>query len=85
MLAVRRTRQESTLLCVTHEPEAAMSFDRVLIMERGRIVEDGTPSELAAAAEGKFSAMLTAARQRTLEGDEAHHWRFCTLEDGALG
>ena len=49
MLArVRAVWSTSTLLCVTHDVRASESFERVLVMDGGRLVEDGPPSELAA-------------------------------------
>ncbi|MBL4645672.1 MAG: ABC transporter ATP-binding protein [Rhizobiales bacterium] len=37
----------STCLMVTHDPEEAMRIaDRILLMKRGQIVQDGSPSEL---------------------------------------
>ena len=38
----------STLLCVTHDLAETRLFSRVLVLEHGRIVEDGSPVDLAA-------------------------------------
>lgn len=35
-----------TLLMVTHRPEMAMAYDRVVVMDAGMVVEDGIPEEL---------------------------------------
>ena len=44
----RETWRDATLLAISHDIAEAMSFERVLVIEDGRIVEDGDPRELAA-------------------------------------
>lgn len=41
-------------------------FDRVIVLENGKIVEDGDPRELAKDAESKFYTLLTASN--TIKG-----------------
>ncbi|MFO0742355.1 MAG: ATP-binding cassette domain-containing protein [Labilithrix sp.] len=43
---VRETFSRQTLLVVTHDVEHVEAFDRVLVIEDGRITEDGVPAEL---------------------------------------
>jgi len=43
----RRHWQEATLLCVTHDVSETLSFDRVLVIEDGMMVEDDDPIRLA--------------------------------------
>jgi molybdate transport system ATP-binding protein len=58
---VLRTTEAPALL-VTHDfTEAAQLGDRVGIIDSGRIVQDGTPSELAAAPRSAFVADFTGA------------------------
>ena len=47
--------KEKTVLYITHQLEGLELMDRILFMEKGRIVEDGTFSELIA-KKGRFSA-----------------------------
>ena len=48
LLAACRSRwSTATLVCVTHDLTAARTFDRVLVVEDGRLVEDGAPAALA--------------------------------------
>src|SRR5581483_4426636 len=35
-----------TLVCITHDLSETQEFDRVLVVEGGRIAEDGTPEDL---------------------------------------
>lgn len=70
---VRARSEGATLLCVTHDLEHAMTFDRVAVVEEGRVVEEGAPAALAAREEGRFRALLSAeervlARQRAAFG-----------------
>ncbi|QPN65889.1 peptidase domain-containing ABC transporter [Synechococcus sp. CBW1006] len=57
---LRRQFRQRTLLFVTHRLGNLRQADRILVMESGRIVEDGTWSELVAAL-GSFAAL---ARQQ---------------------
>lgn len=41
----------ATLICVTHDVGQTQSFERVLVVEDGGILEDGAPNELLGAAE----------------------------------
>lgn len=50
-----------TIITIAHRLETIMGHDRVLCLDRGRIVEDGTPARLASDPNSKFAAMLTAA------------------------
>ncbi|RKG72963.1 ATP-binding cassette domain-containing protein [Corallococcus exercitus] len=42
----RQLWSEATLVCITHDVGETRSFPRVLVVDAGRIVEDGTPAEL---------------------------------------
>jgi molybdate transport system ATP-binding protein len=53
---------EAPALLVTHDfAEAAQLGDRVGIIDRGRVVQEGTPTELAAAPRSAFVADFTGA------------------------
>ena len=41
-----------TLLVATHDPAVVDRFDRALVLDDGRIVEDGAPSEVGSLAAG---------------------------------
>ncbi len=50
---IRRLGEEKTLILSTHIlPEVQSTCDRILIMNRGRLVADGSPEELTAQAAG---------------------------------
>ncbi len=73
----------TTLLCVTHDVAETTRFPRVLVVEDGRIVEDGPPEVLRAAG-GRYAALLAAEVEvrRALWG--ADDWRRLTMRDGRL-
>jgi ATP-binding cassette subfamily B protein len=80
----RRHWQRSTLLCVTHDVSETLGFDRVLVIDRGRVVEDGLPQELAAAPGSRYRSLLDAeARMRARLWGGAH-WRRLRIEGGEL-
>jgi ATP-binding cassette subfamily B protein len=80
----RRLWWQATLLCITHDVGETQAFDRVLVMDGGRIVEDGNPIDLAAQPQSRYRALLeaeTAVRQ----GLWSHgRWRRLWLNDGRL-
>ena len=83
----RRWWADATLLCVTHDVAETLSFARVLVVDAGRIVEDGAPAALAA-ADTRYAAMLAAERQLHAgcwqgHGGEAR-WRRLRVEGGRV-
>ncbi|MBM7507246.1 ABC-type multidrug transport system fused ATPase/permease subunit [Nocardioides salarius] len=49
-----------TAVIIAHRLSTVQIADRVLVMEHGCVVEDGSPQELVAAGEGRFSALHEA-------------------------
>jgi ABC-type multidrug transport system fused ATPase/permease subunit len=58
--ALRTILAERTALINAHRLSTVEIADRVLVLEHGRIVEDGTPQDLIASGEGRFSDLHTA-------------------------
>jgi ATP-binding cassette, subfamily C, bacterial len=58
--AMARVLAGRTALLVAHRLSVATAADRVVVLDRGRVVEDGPPGELAG-ADGPFAALLRAA------------------------
>jgi ATP-binding cassette subfamily B protein len=85
LLARARQRwRKATLLCVTHDIGDTLDFDRVLVVDSGRIVEDGSPAALAARQDSAYRAMLDAECD-VIDGVWADRgWRRLVLRDGAL-
>ncbi len=80
----RRHWENTTLLCVTHDVGETLAFPRALVIENGRIVEDGNPADLARQADSRYRALLEA-EERVREGSwSSGRWRHLRLEDGRL-
>ncbi|MGE5183059.1 MAG: ATP-binding cassette domain-containing protein, partial [Acidobacteriota bacterium] len=71
----------ATLLCVTHDLAETRAFPRVLVIEAGRIVEDGSPDALAARPGSRYAALL-ADEARAAEGWA--RWKRVVLVDGRV-
>jgi ABC-type multidrug transport system fused ATPase/permease subunit len=55
--ALRTVLAERTALIIAHRLSTVEIADRVLVLDRGRIVEDGAPGELIEAGGGHFAAL----------------------------
>lgn len=84
LASARSNWREATLLCVTHDVGETMSFERVLVVEAGRIVEDGAPLQLAAQAGSRYSALLEAERSVREGLWSSSEWRRLNMDKGAL-
>jgi ABC-type multidrug transport system fused ATPase/permease subunit len=80
----RKTWAEATLFFVTHDITESLEFDRVVVLDRGRIVQDGSPEKLIADSDGAFSRMLQAQRQADREVWKGPDWRRICLDEGAF-
>jgi len=81
---VRRAWAGATLLCITHDIGETRAFDRVVIIEGGRIVGDGSPAELCARPNSPYRAMLDAEDAVRTGLWSRREWRRLRLEDGRL-
>ena len=80
----RDTWRAATLLAISHDIAEAMTFERVLVIEDGRIVEDGHPRELARRPASRFHAMLQAESAIREEFWNGAEWRHLSLKNGQL-
>lgn len=80
----RQRWKDATLVFVTHDITESLQFDRVLVLEEGRIVQDGCPKELASCGEGTFSRMLQAQSRSNRRLSEDTAWRRLNLDEGGL-
>jgi ATP-binding cassette subfamily B protein len=81
---VRRRWPGATVLCITHDVEETLDFDRVVILERGRVAEVGAPSRLASVPGSRYRALLDTERAVGEEVWSAEVWRRLRLERGRL-
>ena len=54
--ALTRLLRDRTVVAVAHRLSTLADFDRILVVDEGRIVEDGTPAELRR-RDGAFARM----------------------------
>ncbi|WP_055488490.1 ABC transporter ATP-binding protein [Streptomyces sp. WMMB 322] len=69
MMTVLRGR---TAVVIAHRLSTVEIADRVLVMEDGRLVEDGTPAQLIA-GEGRFAGLHSAWRESLVQTHAPHH------------
>jgi ABC-type transport system involved in cytochrome bd biosynthesis fused ATPase/permease subunit len=76
--------REATLICVTHDIDETRAFPRVLVVDKGRVVEDGDPAGLAARPDSLYAALLAA--EQTVRRDlwESGIWRQWHLQGGRV-
>jgi ABC-type bacteriocin/lantibiotic exporter with double-glycine peptidase domain len=85
LLATARERwHDVTLLCATHDVGEALGFDRILVLEDGAVVADGSPDDLLAAPGAPLRAMLEAEQALRDELDAGRGWRRLRVADGTL-
>jgi len=80
----RQVWRFATLLCITHDVRVTQAFERVVVVDDGRIVEDGDPSCLAKHDETHYRSLLDA-ETAVHEGLWANGvWRRLQLVEGRL-
>ena len=80
----RRLWANITLLCVTHDVEHTQDFDRVLVVENGRVIENGPPKDLAANPASRYAELLRADQDNHSLLWSGGAWRHWWLADGRL-
>lgn len=73
-----------TLLYVTHDLKEARLFDRVLVVDRGRIVDDGAPCALESDPTSRYAELRAAQEQVMATMSSTAEWRRLTLRQGRL-
>jgi ABC-type bacteriocin/lantibiotic exporter with double-glycine peptidase domain len=77
-----RARQhfaKATMIFVTHDVPDTLDFQRVLVVEQGRIIEQGSPRELYEKTDSRYRALCdqeTITRQRLWSGSTWRHWKM---------
>jgi ABC-type bacteriocin/lantibiotic exporter with double-glycine peptidase domain len=76
--------RDATMLCVTHDVGETLGFDRVIVIEDGKVIEDGPPSRLRERTGSRYRALLDAeddVRERLWRGSG---WRRLFLRAGRV-
>lgn len=81
---VRQHWKDATLICITHDVGETQAFERTLVVEGGRIIEDGAPAMLYAQPGSRYRA-LVEAEDAVREGMwSGINWRRLWLANGTL-
>lgn len=75
--------RETTLLCVTHDVAETRGFGRVIVMQDGRILEDGAPSELLSRP-SRYRALIDAEAEVRRGLWQGANWRRLHMTAGRL-
>lgn len=79
----RQWWQSATLLCVTHDVAETLSFNRVLVVENGQIIEDDEPNKLAA-RDSRYRDLLNAEKGVREDLWKGKVWRHLQVRNGSV-
>ncbi len=84
MARARELWSGATLLCITHDLGETMNFERVLVVDGGKIVEDDSPTSLAARPDSRYSQLLLAEESVRASMWANREWRRLSMEGGRV-
>lgn len=84
MIRARSYWSNATLLCVTHDVGETLLFPRVLVVDSGRIVEDGVPEDLVRRPDSSYRKLLLAEEEVHDEFWSNDGWQHLQLRDGQM-
>jgi ATP-binding cassette subfamily B protein len=76
--------QGATLLCITHDVGETLGFDRVVVLDSGRIVADGSPRALAEDSASPYHVLLDAEQAVRTGLWSSASWKRLRLEAGKV-
>ena len=76
--------KDATLICVTHDVGETLDFGRVLVIENGHVIEDGTPAKLKRARKSRYNDLLRAEERVRTGMWASADWRHLRMDDGKL-
>lgn len=83
LVSLRAAFTQATLLFISHDISTARQFSRVLVLDGGRVVEDGSPLQLSATS-SLFAQLLQAEQFALRELWSVRHWRELEVAGGNL-
>jgi ABC-type multidrug transport system fused ATPase/permease subunit len=66
---IRKSFAPSTLIVIAHRLENILDFDRVVVLESGRVVESGDPKILMTLPSSRFRNLVDGSRTEIDEDD----------------
>ena len=61
-LTIKEAFSDCTVMTVAHRLHTVMNYDRILVMDKGKIVEIGTPKDLMEKEGGHFASMMKSVQ-----------------------
>jgi ABC-type bacteriocin/lantibiotic exporter with double-glycine peptidase domain len=84
MAMARQWWRDATLLLVTHDIAETESFGRVLVIDNGRIVEDGAPAQLHQQPGSRYAELVRGDRELRATEWAGDRWRRIWMADGKI-
>lgn len=79
----RQYWHDSTLIFISHDVQDTLDFDRIWVVDKGRIVEDGHPTELIKRT-GQYKTLLDTELETRTTIWESTDWSRLRMENGQL-
>jgi ATP-binding cassette subfamily B protein len=76
--------RNATMLCVTHDVSETRDFDRVLVVEDGKLIEDGSPEVLLKQPKSRFRVLFEADERLRKDLWSGKLWKRLWLADGQI-
>jgi ABC-type bacteriocin/lantibiotic exporter with double-glycine peptidase domain len=80
----RRHFAKATMIFVTHDVPDTLDFQRVLVVEQGRIIEQGSPRELYEKADSRYRTLCDQEKNTYNHLFSASNWRHLNMSSGVL-
>lgn len=77
--------EQATLLCVTHDVQDTLEFDRVVVLHDGEVVEDGQPRSLMSDPSSRYARMVHADEAALQHVRRSGDWQRVRLVAGKIG
>ena len=84
LIHARQWWRHATLLCVTHDVGETKDFDRVIVMDGARIIEDGPPCSLLEKSDSRYRTLMEAEKRIRTGLWTDKRWRRIRMEDGVI-
>jgi ABC-type transport system involved in cytochrome bd biosynthesis fused ATPase/permease subunit len=79
----RRHFESATMFYITHDVTDTLDFDHVLVIEQGRVLEQGSPRELYENADSRYRALVE--QEEIVQGVWSDSsWRHLRISPGLL-
>jgi ABC-type bacteriocin/lantibiotic exporter with double-glycine peptidase domain len=82
--SARTLWKDITLLCVSHDVVQTKGFDRVLVIENGRVIENAPPAELLANENSRYAQLIRADEENHKSLWRGGTWKYWRIANGRL-